>query len=208
MPKNTSKDGANPIAAETLCQEMWQSERESPSSSGEIATSGHSNADGRDTRGRFAPGNEVGVQFAPGNSNGRQFEPGNRAALRHGAYSERVQSASLPEQAGVRAVLAEKRLAVIADLGGPGELSAVKADMVDRWVETGAIVDYLARRLVEQGPLTAKGRTRAALMAYLSTLDRHHRLAVALGLERRSKPVADLDAYLTHYAQPAAENER
>ena len=37
------------------------------------------------------------------------------------------------------------------------------------------------------GVLTAKGRNRAALSAYVLTLDRLHKLMTVLGLERRSR---------------------
>ena len=53
----------------------------------------------------------------------------------------------------------------------------------------------LGEHLVAEGPLTAKGRTRAALSAYVSVADRLLRLAMALGLRRRPKHVA-LEDYI------------
>ena len=68
--------------------------------------------------------------------------------------------------------------------------------MVDRYVELDTVPSRLGGNLVAEGPLTAKGRTRAALSAYLAAVDRVHRLATALGLARRKKTVS-LTQYLT-----------
>ena len=56
------------------------------------------------------------------------------------------------------------------------------------------------------GPLTAKGRTRTALSAYVTVVDRVQRVSAALGLARRQKAVS-LDQYLTD-AYEDAESSR
>ena len=55
--------------------------------------------------------------------------------------------------------------------------------------------------LTHGGALTATGRARAALSAYLRVLDRQYRLAAALGLERRARPVEEVDHYLDQFAR-------
>jgi hypothetical protein len=56
--------------------------------------------------------------------------------------------------------------------------------------------EYLAENLMKQGPLTSKGRQRAALTAYLSVVDRTQRIAASLGLSRREKAVPNIADYL------------
>ena len=78
--------------------------------------------------------------------------------------------------------------------------------MADAFAEVSLVRRSLFRRLSEQGGvLTGKGRVRAALGAYLTVLDREHRLASLLGLERRQRPVDPLDA--VHRAVEAANSE-
>ncbi len=150
------------------------------------------------------PTERPGKPFAESATNGRKadgtFTGGNLAALRHGARSEQVKAAALPEQTGMRAALAARRLEIEADLGG--SVSRLSSDMVGRYIELSVVADYLGGRLVAEGPLTTKGRQRAALTAYLSVVDRLHRVATALGLERRQKPVNPLEAI--HRAAAAA----
>lgn len=103
-------------------------------------------------------------------------------------------SLELPEQAEARAALAERVAAVVADLGGMDGLSTVAAGLVERHARLELVSDYLFERLERLGPLTAKGRTRAALSAWLSVVDRLHRSALALGMERRAKPINPIEA--------------
>ena len=123
------------------------------------------------------------------------FAKGNVAALRHGLRSQQVRSGALPEQASERARLMEKRAAILTDLGGDTEVSQLQQDLIDRYLELDLVASWLGGNLIAQGPLTAKGRTRAALSAYVIVVDRVHRVASGLGLARRSKPVS-LDDYL------------
>lgn len=120
------------------------------------------------------------------------FASGNSSALRHGLYSRQVREALLPEQAEARAALAEQRRAIEDDLGGADGLSQVTRDLIGRYCELRLIADFLAHQLATVGPLTGKGRTRAATTAYLAVVDRQNRLALTLGLERKAKRVPSL----------------
>ena len=78
---------------------------------------------------------------------------------------------------------------------------AVAADSVafsfsDESPRLRLVSDYLAENLIRQGPLTSKGRQRAALTAYLSVVDRTQRIATSLGLTRREKSVPTIADYL------------
>ena len=132
------------------------------------------------------------------------FAPGNIAALTHGGRSAQVRAAQLPEQAGLRSELAEKRTRLLTDLGGEDKLSELQIDLVDRYLELDVVAQWLGGNLLSQGPLTAKGKSRAALSSYLTVVDRVHRISTALGLARRQKAVS-LDQYLTNaYENPGS----
>ena len=136
---------------------------------------------------------EPSPESAPtGRTSRGTFAPGNAHALRHGLYSRQMREALLPEQAEARAVLAEQRKAIEDDLGGNEALSALTRDLIGRYVELRLVADFLGHQLATVGPLTGKGRQRAALTAYLAVIDRLNRLALSLGLERKAKRVPSL----------------
>ena len=82
--------------------------------------------------------------------------------------------------------------AIVADLGGPSELSAVKASLLERFLFAEL---WLARLEVEivKAPDAASACEVAARWSY--TLNAFVRLAVVLGLERKVKRL-DLQTYL------------
>lgn len=127
---------------------------------------------------------------------GRHLRPRQHLEPEPGGRSRQVQGAQLPEQADRRRHLAEKRAAIVADLGGEAALSSLQRDLVDRYVELDTVASWLGGNLVTEGPLTAKGRTRAALSAYVTVVDRVLRVSSALGLARRPRAVS-LNQYLT-----------
>lgn len=130
----------------------------------------------------------------PGHAPGTgRFVKGNRGALKHGGYSQQVAAGLLPEQAEMVLQLAEKRAAIEADLGGAEALTELTRDLIARYVQMELVAERLAT-VVVAAPLTAKGAKRAALAAFLAVTDRQQRLALTLGLERRSRPINPLDA--------------
>ena len=132
------------------------------------------------------------------------FASGNTASLTHGARSRQVQGAQLPEQTDRSRHLAEKRAAIVTDLGGEASLSRLQLDLVDRYLELDAVAAWLGGNLVAVGPLSAKGRTRAALTAYVSVADRVLRIAAALGLDRQQRTVSLTEYLGTAYGQAEA----
>lgn len=116
-------------------------------------------------------------------SSGR-FATGNMCALKTGEFSEQIRTEALESSEAV-AVLAKRREAVAADLGG--DLSTIKGDLVERYVQIVALGDHFAGALIVEGPKTLAGRTRQALTTYLSLADRQRKLAELLGLERTAK---------------------
>lgn len=138
------------------------------------------------------PSDEVSTN---GPANGRdpetgQFVAGNTAALKHGGRSERLQREIEQDATGA---LAERRQAVLGDLGGEGELSTIAAGTVDRYIRAEAMLEWMEGRILAEGVLTGKGRRKAIHTAYLQQLDRVLRLAAMLGLERKAKRVPTLE---------------
>jgi hypothetical protein len=86
--------------------------------------------------------------------------------------------------ADLKVLRAEQAVAIVADLGGPDTLSTLRRDLIQRYLETANIADYLASHVLRDGVLTTKGKTRAAVTTYLSVVDRLSRLAAAIGLDR------------------------
>jgi hypothetical protein len=121
------------------------------------------------------------------------WQPGNRGHWTDGTHSAQVRRQLL--DGPTAAALAEQRQQVETDLGGTESLTRIQLDLVGRYVEVSALASWLAGNLVAEGALTTRGRARQALAAYLSILDRQHRLALALGLERRQKNMTPLEAW-------------
>jgi len=124
-----------------------------------------------------------------------RFEQGKPGpALKTGARSALVKAGALPEQAEAVAAMQERRAIFVADLGG--DLSQLQADTLERYQQACLVADYLFDNIARLGALTGKGRTRAAVSAYLRVLDRQVRLAQLLGIERRARKVGDLTGYI------------
>ena len=77
---------------------------------------------------------------------------------------------------------AEKVRAIEADLGT--ELSTLQQAAVREAARLALIVDSLGDDLLRNGVLTAKGKNRAALSAYVIALDRFHKLMSTVGIEQ------------------------
>ena len=115
-------------------------------------------------------------------------------ALKSGAYSRLVREAALPEQAEVRAMLADAEAAIVADVGGIDAISTMKRDLIGEYQTLWVVARHLSDNIVARGPLTPKGKQRAALTAYLSVVDRLTRLAGILGLDRKARDIGSMSA--------------
>lgn len=120
-----------------------------------------------------------------------RFQPGNQAATTTGDRAKQ-----LAGHPGLAGAYLQRVDAIEADLGGREELSELERSHVRELARLDVIVEGLGNDLLERGVMTAKGKTRAALTAYLSAYDRLTKGAAAIGLKRRSKPVPELTAYL------------
>jgi hypothetical protein len=109
-----------------------------------------------------------------------RFLPGNTASLVHGGRRSLGRPEALAAIAGKRADLAKH-------LGD--DPSVIQADLITDYARVDVLIESVAQNIEIAGILTPKGRTRAATTLLLSLMDRRLRLAVTLGLERRSTPV-------------------
>lgn len=164
--------GSDDTVCEPVCETSTPPATDTPKPSGELDPSG------RGPDGRFVAG------------------PGNRGNWRHGGRSKYVAAGETPEQVEMLTAIAERRAQIETDLGGRENLSQLAADSVADYLRLRMVGEYLAENLMKQGPLTSKGRQRAALSAYLSVVDRTQRIATSLGLTRREKSVPTIADYL------------
>jgi hypothetical protein len=193
--------GENPPAVPRLCPDTSNSEpsaeRDSvsvvaggPMPSVERRGAGRDHHAGHDARGRFVAGN--------------------LEAYRHGGRSARVAHALLPEQRDRFETLANRRAAILSDLGGADVVSVIKADLLDRYLEVSTVAAWLGGHLIADGPLTAKGHARAATTLFLQVVDRLHRLGATLGARHhtRSSPRSCDSAVATEKAQNKTSRKR
>jgi len=78
---------------------------------------------------------------------------------------------------------------IIADLGGPTEVTAMQRGIIDGWLKAAVAADIEFARLTRG---ESEG-TPERLATFLNTCRSN---LLALGLERRAKPVADISTYL------------
>jgi hypothetical protein len=88
--------------------------------------------------------------------------------------------------------IAEKREEVVQHLGDTA--SVIQRDLAHDYARTHVIIETVFANIEQSGVFAPKGKTRAAVTLLMSLLDRRMRLAQAIGLERRTKPVHPLDA--------------
>ena len=127
-----------------------------------------------------------------------RFVPGNLVATDHGL--------SRPERLDPIA-RREIRDAVLTDLGGEFECSAVLCALVDDFAQAVVLRDAAYDYLASVGPLTKAGRQRAVVQLYLSASARVERLASQIGTGRRSKPIPSVAEYVEARARAAKEDD-
>jgi hypothetical protein len=77
---------------------------------------------------------------------------------------------------------------ITADLGGDDNVSAAQAELVRRAALLGAYLEDAEARWLAGDDVDVP--------AWLSAVDRQRRTLMALGLERKARPVPDLQTYL------------
>ena len=116
--------------------------------------------------------------------------------LRSGLYARRPELPAPDTPVG--AVLAERRQALISDLGGPDACSTAQLALVDLAIRQWLLLDCVDGYLLTLPSLVDKRHRRV----WQVVLDRNmlaaslERTLARLGLERRAKPVPSLEEYM------------
>lgn len=128
-----------------------------------------------------------------------RFTANNTAALIHGGRSRQVRAGTLAVQAEALAAMAEAHQAIVSDLGG--EISALQRNLITDYLRVGLVADFAFQNLQESGVFTGHGKQRAIVSTLMKAIAQRADLAKTLGLQRKTKPIRDLNTYL-------AERER
>lgn len=95
----------------------------------------------------------------------------------------------------------EKAGAIVADLGG--DVSTIRADLIGDYCRADLLIETVSAHIEQRGAFTQGGKRRPAVDLLLSLIDRRLKLAITLGIERRSRDLTALSA-----AEYAALQER
>ena len=128
------------------------------------------------------------------------FLPTNTAALVHGGRRFRDGMGTPLDEARRAEIVA----AVISDLGGEDEISAVLRQLVADFGAACVLRNLAWAHIASVGPLTKAGRQRAVVDLYLKASARVERLAARIGTQRRAAPVPSLQEYLDRKTEDAA----
>jgi len=79
-------------------------------------------------------------------------------------------------------------------MGGAAEMSASALALAGELARLQIVAAALGDNVLKHGPLTGRGRARAAVNLWLSVVAQQERLAARLGLQRHSRRVEDLAA--------------
>jgi hypothetical protein len=114
-------------------------------------------------------------------------------ALKHGvrAFEARGESALAPV---VRDTVDRFKEQVIADRGGPDNMTAIEFGYVRRLGELEAVARLLAADLATRGLTTPRGRVRGTFSRWLEALDRWDKYARVVGIGRKARPVSPFEA--------------
>jgi hypothetical protein len=116
------------------------------------------------------------------------------SALKHGRASILLGQGRLPSQAEALAAIADRQHEIEQDLGGGENISRIHKDTIRDLLRLELVGSFLFDRVMESGPLSGKGRTRAATLTYLQVIDRVNRLRQMVGLARVPRHVDPLEA--------------
>jgi hypothetical protein len=115
------------------------------------------------------------------------FVAGNQARRIHGVRAFET-TGRLPDV--LRQTVDEFREAVVADRGGPVELSTLEQAYCRRLGETEAVVRLLASDLATRGLFTPRGRVRNTFQRWTEAVSQWDRLAQRIGVARQARAVS------------------
>lgn len=105
---------------------------------------------------------------------------GSSLAMTHGGRRS-------PDHPNARAAVAAKLADLSQHLGD--DLSVIQTDLTRDYAKLDFLIESVTDNLERGGIFTPKGSARAAVSMLLSLLDRRLRLAITLGIERKTKQI-------------------
>lgn len=130
----------------------------------------------------------------------RGFLPGNQAARTHGLSARHV-------PADLRMNADELKDAIVGDLGGLAELSALEISYIRKLADTEVTLRLLLHEIQRGGLFTSGGRVRDVYPALLAGIDRFDRLAQRVGLKRRARPTEGIREWARRATQETEAGE-
>jgi hypothetical protein len=203
MSRNASKTAPNNVATDVVCEPTRERPADPPSNAGPIAEDGGPSETLPLARCRWCL-----VQLPTGQkfcltccSNcGHPYQPGDQVCNRCRCFLPRNQAARVT---GTRSQLVPEDLrmnadelmnGIVSDMGGRDNLTTLEASYIRKIADVEITIRMLIANLANDGLFTAGGRVRDAYGQFLAGIDRFDRLAQRVGLARRARTVAPLDA--------------
>lgn len=118
------------------------------------------------------------------------FLTGNSNAVTHGAY----RALDRPD---LRALIEAERSEVLEAMGGEAELAPQMLRVLQSYAEHAVLRDAALTKVLDEGLVTAKGNTRAIVKVFRELDEAMVKRAQLLGLERRTKRVANPLDYIS-----------
>jgi hypothetical protein len=125
---------------------------------------------------------------------------GNQLARKHPTLDE-----ASPE---LRAAAAQMIDGIISDKGGAENMTTLEQAIARQACELWIMLELFKARIVRCGLVTPAGKVSPSYPQYLAGLDKFHKFANALGLDRRTRDVEDLDCSIEEYARRQEERDR
>ena len=150
---------------------------------------------------RLSPTGDTGSKTSgqhpiyPERTPGGTWAEGNAARRTHGGRALQLHG---PQTALEQLRLDTVRAGLMADRGGESELTTAETVEISRAAELSLLAELYWQYLTEHGPMTERGRTRAALTTYLQVCGTLSRTLDKVGRGRRSR---DLSDDLSHWLQ-------
>ena len=125
------------------------------------------------------------------------FLPGNQAARTHGLSARHV-------PADLRMDADQLREAIVGDLGGLENLSALEISYIRKLADVEVTLRLLLDDIQRGGMFTTGGRVRDTYPALLAGIDRFDRLAQRVGLKRRARRLSIVEQFASLHEREGA----
>ena len=121
---------------------------------------------------------------------------GNDNALKTGAYYLLAHKKPHPRYQWLVEAMEKFQDAIVADLGGQSEISAMEMGIIRDVALTEGVIQLLARNIFRRGLAKSTGEIRGPVQVLATFIGKKREGLMALGLKRRAKQVPSLRGYL------------